>query len=199
MESRNAHYVDNKRLLEELTKHHELVKAAKAEGKKKPRVSNYVGECILLIAKKLCNRPNFMNYPFKEEMIGDGIENCLMYIDNFDPSKSSNPFAYITQIIYFAFIRRITKEKRHLYTKHKLIQNSMIHNDHMEQSEWNEYVEQNNFENEHMNDFVRAYEETLVKKKKEKESVGIEQFIEEDIHDLEVEMVETNDTDSAHN
>jgi len=192
MQLRNAHYVDNKKLLEELTIHHGLVKKAKAEGTQKPRISNYVGECILLIAKKLCNRPNFMNYPFKEEMIGDGIENCLMYIDNFDPAKSSNPFAYITQIIYFAFVRRITKEKRHLYTKHKLIQNSMIHNEHMEQSEWNEYVEQSHFENQHMNEFVRSYEETIVKKKKDKEKIGIEHFIEEDINELKEEILGEN-------
>ena len=113
-----------------------------------------------------------------------------MYIDNFDPNKSNNPFAYITQIIYFAFIRRITKEKRHLYTKHKLIQNSMIHNEHMEQSEWNEQVEQSYFENEHMNEFVKNFEETFIKKKKEKQTVGIEQFIEEDIHTLENELIE---------
>ena len=189
MQLRNAHYVDNKKLLEELTIHHGLVKKAKAEGTQKPKISNYVGECILLIAKKLCNRPNFMNYPFKEEMIGDGIENCLMYIDNFDPAKSSNPFAYITQIIYFAFIRRITKEKRHLYTKHKLIQNSMIHNEHIEQSEWNERTEQLFFENEHMNEFVKSFEETIAKKKKDKEKVGIEQFIEEDINELKEEIL----------
>jgi hypothetical protein len=184
MQLRNAHYVDNKRLLQELTIHHELVKKAKAEGTQKPRISDYVGECILLIAKKLCNRPNFMNYPFKEEMIGDGIENCLMYIDNFDPAKSSNPFAYITQIVYFAFVRRITKEKRHLYTKHKLIQNSMIHNDHIQQSEWNEHTEQTYFENEHMNEFVKSYEEAIINKKKDKQKIGIEQFIEEDINEL---------------
>jgi DNA-directed RNA polymerase specialized sigma24 family protein len=150
----------------------------------------------LLIANKLSNRPNFINYPFKEEMISDGIENCLMYIDNFDPGKSSNPFAYITQIIYFAFIRRITKEKKHLYTKHKLIERSMIHNELATQSEYNEQVDQTFFENEHMNDFVRAFEETVIKKKKKKVT-GIEQFIEEDLHVLEEEIV--NDSDSIDN
>jgi len=192
MQLRNAHYVDNKKLLQELTIHHELVKKAKAEGTQKPRISDYVGECILLIAKKLCNRPNCMNYPFKEEMIGDGIENCLMYIDNFDPAKSSNPFAYITQIVYFAFVRRITKEKRHLYTKHKLIQNSMIHNDHIQQSEWNEHTEQIYFENEHMNEFVKSYEEAIINKKKDKQKIGIEHFIEEDINELKEEILGEN-------
>ena len=122
MQLRNAHYVDNKKLLEELTIHHGLTKKAKAEGTKKPRISDYVGECIFLIAKKLCNRPNFMNYPFKEEMIGDGIENCLMYASNFDPSKSKNPFSYFTQIIYFAFLRRIAKEKKQMYIRYKMLE-----------------------------------------------------------------------------
>jgi len=189
MNIENSHYVNNKKLLEELTIHHNLVKESKANDTKKPRISNYVGECIMLIAKKLCNRPNFMNYPFKEEMIGDGIENCLMYIDNFDPAKSSNPFAYITQIIYFAFVRRITKEKRHLYTKHKLIQNFVIHGENYEQNEWDEIIQQTYVENEHMGEFVRTFEEGLARKKKEKEKIGIEKFIEEDIQELESEIV----------
>jgi len=193
---KNSHYVDNKKLLEELTKYRNSVQEAIRENKPKPRLSNYVGECILLIANKLSNRPNFNNYPFKDEMISDGIENCLMYIDNFDPKKSSNPFAYITQIVYFAFLRRITREKKHLYTKHKLIERSMVHNEFITQSEWNERDEQNYFENEHMNDFVKAFEETIVKKKKKK-AQGLEQFIEEDIHLLEEEIL--NDTDSVDN
>lgn len=193
---KNSHYVDNKKLLEELTKYRNSVHEAIRENKPKPRLSNYVGECILLIANKLSNRPNFNNYPFKDEMISDGIENCLMYIDNFDPKKSSNPFAYITQIVYFAFLRRITREKKHLYTKHKLIERSMVHNEFITQSEWNERDEQNYFENEHMNDFVKAFEETIVKKKKKK-AQGLEQFIEEDIHLLEEEIL--NDTDSVDN
>jgi len=191
-----SHYVDNKKLLAELTQYRKDVQEAKHNQTKKPRLSNYVGECILLIANKLSNRPNFINYPFKEEMISDGIENCLMYIDNFDPEKSSNPFAYITQIVYFAFIRRITREKKHLYTKHKLIERSMIHNELATQSEYNEQVDQTFFENEHMNDFVKAFEETVIKKKKKK-AEGIEKFIEEDLHVLEEEIV--NDTDSIDN
>ena len=63
---------------------------------------------------------------FREEMISDGIENCLLYINNFDPAKSQNPFAYFTQIIYFAFIRRIQKEKKHLYTKYAAIEYANI-------------------------------------------------------------------------
>ena len=85
---------------------------AKSLNKPVPPVSNYLGECFLKIANHLSYRPNFINYTYRDDMISDGIENCLQYIHNFDPEKSKNPFAYFTQIIYYAFIRRIQKEKK---------------------------------------------------------------------------------------
>ena len=72
-------------------------------------------------------RANFINYHFREEMVGDAIENCLMYASNFDPAKSKNPFSYFTQIIYYAFLRRITKEKKQSYIKYRIIESA----DHM--------------------------------------------------------------------
>ena len=175
----DGHYVDNKKLLKELTKYVKDVKRAKKNGDPKPRVSEYIGECILLISNKLCNRPNFINYPFREEMIGDGIENCLMYIHNFNPKASNNPFAYITQIIYWAFVRRITKEKTHLYTKHKILQKSMIFDELSISNEWDDETSQAYFENEHMNDFVENFEKTLMKKKNKKKQTQLEKAIEE--------------------
>jgi hypothetical protein len=115
------HYVNNPDFLKAIKEYKEKVKEAAAEGKPKPQVSNYIGECILKIANHLSYKPNFINYTYREEMISDGIENCLMYIDNFDPEKSNNPFAYFTQIIYYAFIRRIQKEKRQTLIKGRLI------------------------------------------------------------------------------
>ena len=97
------------------------LRKAKKAGKKNPRVPDYVGECFLKIANHLSYRPNFINYTFRDDMIADGIENCLQYLDNFDPVKSKNPFAYFTQIIYYAFIRRIQKEKKQITIKHKMI------------------------------------------------------------------------------
>ena len=87
-----------------------------------PRVSNYIGECFVKIANHLAYKSNFVNYTFREEMILDGIENCITYINNFDPAKSSNPFAYFTQITYYAFLRRIQKEKKQLDAKYRYIQ-----------------------------------------------------------------------------
>lgn len=175
-----GHYVDNEKLLEELTIYVNAVAEAKEKGEPKPRVSEYIGECILLVSKKLCNRPNFINYPFREEMIGDGIENCLMYIHNFNPNASKNPFGYITQIIYWAFVRRITKEKTHLYTKHKVLQRSMIFDELSTSNEWDDDTAQAYFENEHMNEFVENFEKTVLKKKQKKRKNNLNVLIEDD-------------------
>ena len=102
-------YVNNKEFLAAISVYRQKVIAAKEAGKPRPRVTNYLGECFLKIATHLSYKPNFVNYMFREDMICDGIENCLQYIDNFDPEKSQNPFAYYTQIIYYAFLRRIQK------------------------------------------------------------------------------------------
>ena len=115
------HYVDNKRFLEEMKKYRKKVLSARNRKRKDPPISDYIGECFLKIANHLSYRPNFINYTYKEDMISDGIENCLTYVANFDPEKSNNPFAYFTQIIYYAFIRRIQKEKKQTTIKQKLI------------------------------------------------------------------------------
>ena len=123
---KTIHYVDNKKFLEAIIERKQSVREAEELGETKPQVSNYLGECILKIANHLSYRPNFINYTYRDEMISDGIENSLMYIDNFDPEKSRNPFAYFTQIIYFAFVRRITKEKKQQKIKDKLLKTSNI-------------------------------------------------------------------------
>ena len=87
-----------------------------------PPVTNYIGECFLKIATHLSYRPNCINYTYRDEMISDGIENCLQYVKNFNPEKSKNPFAYFTQINYYAFLRRIAKEKKQSHIKNKMIE-----------------------------------------------------------------------------
>jgi DNA-directed RNA polymerase specialized sigma subunit len=119
---RSEHYVNNKELLEALIVHRTKVAHAKEKDLPKPRISNYLGECFLKIATHLSYKPNFVNYMFRDDMISDGIENCVQYIHNFDPNKSSNPFAYFTQIIHYAFLRRIQKEKKQLEIKTKIIE-----------------------------------------------------------------------------
>ena len=119
--TKKEHYVNNKEFLEGMKAYKKRCKEASKAGKQKPPVDDYLGSCFLKIANHLSYRPNFINYTFRDDMISDGIENCLQYLDNFNPAKSSNPFAYFTQIIYYAFIRRIQKEKKQTIIKQKLI------------------------------------------------------------------------------
>ena len=121
---KTEYYVNNKEFLAAITDYREKVHAAKESGDPRPRVTNYLGSCFLKIATHLSYKPNFVNYMFREDMICDGIENCLQYIDNFNPEKSKNPFAYFTQIIYYAFLRRISQEKKQLEIKNKILEKS---------------------------------------------------------------------------
>lgn len=191
-----THYVDNKQLYACIVEYRQKVLEAREKGEPRPQIPNYVGACILMIANRLSTKPNFVNYSYREEMISDGVENCICYIDNFDPLKSTNPFAYFTQIIYYAFLRRILKEKKQLYIKHKSLENSMILNELIEQSEFDEkditpaYVD---LGNENMFDFIKNFEDNLITKKKKRKK-GIENFLEdeganvEDIEDIELDV-----------
>lgn len=122
------HYVDNKRLYTEMIKYINAYNEAKEQGKEPPQASNYIGQCIWLIANRLSTNRNFIGYTYRDEMIGDAIENCLRYLHNFNPDKSNNPFAYFTQIMYYAFLRRIEKEKKQSYIKYKSMENSIAMN-----------------------------------------------------------------------
>ena len=122
------HYVNNKEFYQHMIGWKKDIKEAESVGEPNPPVTDYIGECFLKIAEHLSYKPNFINYPYKEEMIGDGIENCIMYAHNFDPEKSKNPFSYFTQIIYYAFLRRIQKEKKQSYIKYKAIEAADIYN-----------------------------------------------------------------------
>ena len=137
-----AHYVDNKKFYEELKKYRESVDLAVAQGKEKPQISNYLGDCFIKIATHLSYKANFINYTFKDDMISDGIENCLAAADKFDPTKSTNPFAYYTQIVYFAFIRRIQKEKKQQATKYKIIENMDLDDILTSEDDLNEFSNQ---------------------------------------------------------
>jgi hypothetical protein len=175
----STHYVDNKQLYTVILQYKVDVENAEIQGLSKPQIPNYVGECILLIAQRLATKPNFINYSYREEMISDGIENCISYFDNFDPSKSDNPFAYFTQIIYFAFLRRIQKEKKQVYIKHKTAENSMVFNEIIEQADGDDFMPVLEIDADNISEFIRAFEENI-DKKKVKRKKGVELFIEED-------------------
>jgi len=121
---RSEHYVNNKEFLAALIAYREDREIAEAKGLPRPVIPRYIGECFLKIATHLSFKPNFVNYMFKDDMVSDGIENCVQYIHNFNPEKSQNPFAYFTQIIHYAFLRRIQREKRQLEIKNKILEKS---------------------------------------------------------------------------
>ena len=174
------HYVNNADLLKSIEKYKKDCRKAKREGTIKPKVPDYIGKCLMLIAENLSHKPNFVMYSFRDEMIADGIENCIMYFDNFDPKKSKNPFAYFTQIIYYAFIRRIHKEKRQLYVKYKSTEQIGVLSEY-EQYELEEsgsnYRQFEMYDN--ISEFIQNYENTKLKKKK-KVKKGLELLINDE-------------------
>lgn len=164
--TKKRNYVNNADFLEALTNYRIACKEAEDSGDRVPQVPEYIGKCILLIAQRLATKPNFSGYSYKEEMISDGIENCLQYIHNFDPEKSSNPFAYFTQIIWFAFLRRIQKEKKQTYIKFKASQN-MLTQSIIEDS--NEMAIPTYEPPEYMSEFIEEFENKLKGKKDEED------------------------------
>lgn len=121
-DNKTKHYVDNAKFCAAMDEWKTQLKEAENMGDPKPPISTFIAECFLKIAEHLSHRPNFINYNYRDDMIGDGVENCLLYAHNFDSTKSSNPFSYFTQIIYYAFLRRIEKEKKQSYVKYKALQ-----------------------------------------------------------------------------
>jgi hypothetical protein len=181
------HYVNNADFLKALIQYKKDCRKAKREGTTKPKIPDYVGKCLMLIAENLSHKPNFISYSFRDEMIADGIENCVMYFDNFDPKKSKNPFAYFTQIIYFAFIRRIHKEKKQLYVKYKSTEQIGVL-DEYEQFELEENGgSSKQFEMyDNISEFIHNYEQTKLNKKK-KVKKSLELLIDEDEVVLDVQ------------
>jgi len=168
-----ANYINNEDFLNAMIEYKEKISKAEKENIEIPPVPDYVGECFLLIAQRLSFRPNFINYAFKDDMISDGIENCLQYVNNFNPEKSKNPFAYFTQIIYWAFVRRIQKEKKNLYIKYKEMERLSYLEDHIESGpdDTKEYLSLiGSADSRNMvSQFIEDFEEKRFKKRKKKD------------------------------
>lgn len=173
--AKKNHYVNNKDLYEAMIKFKENVVKAQQEGNPLPQIPNYVGVCFLMICNRLSTKPNFVNYSYRDDMVADGIENCVAAAHSFDPTKSNNPFAYFTQIAWNAFIRRIAKEKKQAYVKHKNFEYSNLLDDLKQES----YYTGQSHSTEYSDDLIRNFEEKLVKQQK-KTKIGLEKFIEED-------------------
>lgn len=169
-----AEYINNKEFYQLLIEYRDSCVAAEAEGKPKPRIPNKIGEAFILIATKLSNKGNFVGYTYKDEMVSDAIENCVNAVHSFNPDKSKNPFAYFTQIVWYAFLRRIEKEKKQTYIKYKSLEAFMLECDTSDE-EGNPFA---NFDitNEKMAPIIDKYEK---KKPAATKPKGIEKFVEE--------------------
>lgn len=184
---RSAYYIDNKRFYEEMRKYIELCREAAETADEYPIIPNYLGECFFKISTRLATRPNFSNYSYREEMVGDAIENCIHYVRSFDPDKSSNPFAYFTQIAWNSFVSRINKEKKQQYVKYKSMENMLVHNTNFVHSGAGDQIITAEF-HENTQTFIKNYEETLERTKQKKEEkkierMALEKFIEDDLNE----------------
>lgn len=180
---KTANYIDNATFVKALEDYKAACAEAKEAGREDPPIPNYIGECFMKIAENLARMPRFGKYPHREEMIGDAIENCLMYFRNYDSSISKNAFSYFTQISWFAFIRRIQKEKTELYVKYMstmqsgiLDENEMLENEDGTSRQFEMY--------DNISEFIKNFEEAKEKKKAKKKPVvkepkGIENFLED--------------------
>jgi hypothetical protein len=174
-------YVNNKQFLEALIEYKQSITEATNSSLPKPRVPEYIGECILKITENIARRPNFSGYTFKEDMIGDAIENCLLYLHNFDETSSKNPFGYFSKIIWYAFLRRIEEESTETYVKFKSLEASPLFTNHKMESK--KFVNLNKTVlNENTSHIIEKYEEKLIKRKKAKISnmalSKLEEFME---------------------
>ena len=175
---KQKHYINNPDFLRALIEYKEAKDLSTKNKTEPPPIPNYIGECFMKIAEGLSHKPNFINYTYRDEMMSDGIENCLMYFDNFDPTKSKNPFAYFTQIIYYAFLRRIQKEKKQTYVKYKATEQMGI----LDEFEMLELEDGSSMQfqlYDNIAEFIETYEDAREKKKEVKKPKGIEKFLGE--------------------
>ena len=158
-------YVDNKKFYQEILLYKASVNEAKKKGLDEPRIPEYIGECIFKIAEKLSTKPCFVNYSYRDEMIADGYENCILYFKDYNPDIGQNPFAYFTQIIYYAFLRRINKEEKNRYTIYRNFQETIT----LDQIE-NHLLDENDqpIATKSMYDNINHFIDKFEKKEKEK-------------------------------
>ena len=126
---KKPHYVNNRDFSTAVVEHVSRTNMAKENNEELPRISEYIGECFMKIAEGLSHKPNFIRYTYRDEMVMDAVENCIKAIGNYNIEAATrtgkpNAFAYFTQISYFAFLRRIAKEKKQQDIKLKYIEQS---------------------------------------------------------------------------
>lgn len=188
--SKNRHYVDGEAFYQALVERRAAKEKAAAEGKEPPRVTEFIGKCIMDICNNLSRKFQFANYPFRDEMVADAIVHCLRYIDSFDPTKSTNAFSYYTQTAYYQFLSRIREEKCQTYIKCKATMNSMVMSElsemEGEMSDMAEHIHDNmEFDTEFMEKYVNDFESKLVKQKTAAKPRGLDLLCEDEPNEQE--------------
>ncbi len=129
MKTKKPHYVDNKHFYQLMLERQLIIERTG----KKPRISDEIGKCILLIATNLAKRYNFNAYPYKEDLAHDGVLQCIKYIDNFNAHKYNSPYSYFNRICWQMFVHRIKLENRRLVMNYKVIEDSICD---LENEDW---------------------------------------------------------------
>lgn len=129
----SIHYVNNADFSQAVVEYVKTVNTAKENNVQLPIIPDYIAQCFLRIAQGLSYKSNFIRYTYREEMVMDAVENCLKAIYNYNIETATrtgkpNAFAYFTQISWFAFLRRIAKEKKHQDVKLKYLTESGMEN-----------------------------------------------------------------------
>lgn len=153
--------MDNKKFYDDIVEYKKEVEKAESEGREIPQIPDCIGLAIYNIAHGRSVEFRFRNYPFLEEMIADGYTDCVRGLLKFDPQKTQNPFAYFSQVVFFAFVRRIKAEKKYLYTKFKSIENTRSEyylTEHQADMQSGEDIKSSESTQEYMNRFIADYE-----------------------------------------
>jgi myo-inositol-1-phosphate synthase len=196
-QDKSSHYVDREEFVKALQERRVLVDESKANGTPMPRISEYIGGCIMALSKGLAKKYQFNGYSFKDEMVSDAIIHCLRYIDSFDPSRGTSPFSYFTQSCYYQFLARIQLEKTQQYIRYSRLLDSGSLNEVSQQPDaYSSFdIDMSELDTSHLSDFVSNYEKAIqraaAKKPKRKttmttlddipESSELTEFVEDEI------------------
>lgn len=189
------HYVNNAQFSEAVVQYVKHAREVQSQGLEKPQINDYVASCFLKIAEGLSHKANFVRYTYREEMMMDAVENCLKAIDNYNLETATrtgkpNAFAYFTQISWYAFLRRIEREKKQQEIKMRYLTESGIEDLISEESQNDDAFRQTQaFVDElrgridivkESDKSVKTYEKGQRQKRKRKVDSDLSEFIGED-------------------
>ena len=168
------HYVNNKDFSNAVVEYVRLLQQCEKDNLPKPMLPNYIAECFLKICEGLSHKANFVRYTYREEMVMDAVENCLKSVDKFDPDTATrsgnlNAFSYFTQISWYAFLRRIQKEKKQMYIRFKSSQQMIATGGTYAGGE--DVTLNLTTSADYMNSFVQDYEDKIARDKAKRTSV----------------------------